>query len=139
MVDTAGSISLPGIEIDTTHGGDCYVMKLDSNGQITGKPIKANVTVTDGSSTVEATGVEVDELVRIDFYRAMKSKTTQVTIEVGKFAKSYYIEASGLFRKQETGEDVPVEIVIPNGKPQSTWTFTMNNSGDPSETLRSAA
>lgn len=132
LVDNTGSISLPGVEIDTGHGGDCYVMKLDSNGEITGTPIKATVEVTDGSSTVSATGVEKDQLVRIDFYQKKTQKATEISIDADKFAGFYYIEASTLFRKQETGEDVPAEIVIPNAKVQSAWTFSMSNSGDPS-------
>ena len=131
---------MPNVEIDTTHpGSECYVMRLTGNGEITGTPIKATVTVTDGSSTVEAPGVKVDELVRIDFYQKKTENVTQINLDYDTFAGSYYIEMSGLFRKQETGEDVPVEYAIPNAKIQSNWSIQMENSGDPGEEKRSAA
>jgi hypothetical protein len=37
-----------------------------------------------------------------------------------------------LFRDEATGQDFPAEFVIPRGKIQSNFTFTMANSGDPS-------
>lgn len=56
-------------------------------------------------------------------------------IDAETFAGYYYIEASTLFRDEATGEDFPAEFIIPRGKIQSNFTFTMANSGDPSESL----
>lgn len=46
--------------------------------------------------------------------------------------QNFYIEASTLFRDENTGLDMPAEFVIPNGKVQSNFTFSMASSGDPS-------
>lgn len=75
-----------------------------------------------------------DAVVFVDYYVDETGATngvTQVDIEPGKFSGSFYIEGSTLWRDTD-GADHPVEIVIPNGKVQSNFTFTMANSGDPS-------
>lgn len=71
-------------------------------------------------------------VVYVDYYVEAKSGAKQIDIEAGKFGGSYYLEASTLFRDQATGEDYPAEFVIPNGKIQSNFTFTMSPTGDPS-------
>ena len=78
--------------------------------------------------------VEKDTVVFVDYYVDETGATkgvTQIDIEPGKFSGSFYIEGSTLWRDTD-GADHPVEIVIPNGKVQSNFTFTMANSGDPS-------
>lgn len=130
IVDTEGSISVPNVVMDTT--ADIYVMKLDGNGEMIGLPIKASATVNENNTTVTATGIAVDDVVRIDYYVKKTSKASEITITPDKFAGFYYLEASTLFRKEETGEDLPAEFVIPKVKIQSNWTFSMAATGDPS-------
>ena len=60
------------------------------------------------------------------------SKISELQIEPGTFAGSYYVEASTLFRRQSDGVDMPVEITFPNVKLQSNFTFSMSPTGDPS-------
>ena len=48
------------------------------------------------------------------------------------FAGYYYVEASTLFRRQSDGKDLPAELIFPNVKIQSNFTFSMASTGDPS-------
>lgn len=76
--------------------------------------------------------VNEGDTVRIDCYEMHDEGAYEMQIDASTFAGYYYIEASTLFRDEETGEDMPAEFVIPRGKIQSNFTFTMANSGDPS-------
>lgn len=76
--------------------------------------------------------VVAGDSVRIDCYEVHYDDATEMQIDAENFAGYYYIEASTLFRDEETGSDLPAEFVIPRGKIQSNFTFSMANSGDPS-------
>ena len=114
-------------------------------GQISPAPdAKGIVTSTDAirfnlvAGEGESTDYELDKLkagatVRIDCYTVHTKGAYEMEIEAGTFAGYYYIEASTLFRDETTGVDMPAEFVIPRGKIQSNFTFTMAASGDPSE------
>lgn len=130
IVDGEGFVTLTGVKVDAT--ADVYVMKLDGNGEMVGLPIKATAEVTGNDTTIEADGLVVDELVKVDYYVEKTAKASEITITPDKFAGFYYLEASTLFRKEETGEDLPAEFVIPKVKVQSNWTFSMAATGDPS-------
>ena len=84
-----------------------------------------------GDSTLDIPA-EVGVTVRIDCYEVHGEEATELHIDAENFAGYYYIEASTLFRDEETGVDLPAEFVIPRGKIQTNFTFTMANSGDPS-------
>jgi hypothetical protein len=108
---------------------------LQANGEINGAEGKTLVFAlakdTKGDSRLD-TAVHVGDTVRIDCYEMHDEGTYEMQIDASTFAGYYYIEASTLFRDEETGEDMPAEFVIPRGKIQSNFTFTMANSGDPS-------
>lgn len=70
--------------------------------------------------------------VKIDCYTVHGAGATELQIDAENFAGYYYIEADTLFREEATGQDLPAQFVIPRGKIQSNFTFTMANSGDPS-------
>lgn len=72
-----------------------------------------------------------DNVVLVDYYVEKASGVQQVEITADKFGGSYYIEADTLFRTQQ-GIDMPAEFIIPNGKIQSNFTFSMAATGDPS-------
>lgn len=72
------------------------------------------------------------QAVRIDCYTVYAQGAYEMQIDAETFAGYYYIEASTLFRDEETGVDMAAEFIIPRGKIQSNFTFTMANSGDPS-------
>ena len=80
-----------------------------------------NITTEDGKA-----------IILVDYYVAMSSGVQQLEVTPDKFAGSYYLEASTLFRRQEDGVDMPAQFVIPNVKIQSAFNFSMASTGDPS-------
>lgn len=92
------------------------------------------LTYDEGSSAgyTDPSVLESGQTVRIDCYAIYGAGAQELQIDAASFAGYYYIEASTLFRDEATGQDFPAEFVIPRGKIQSNFTFTMANSGDPS-------
>ena len=76
--------------------------------------------------------IKAGDTVRIDCYAVYGAGAQELQIDAETFGGYYYIEASTLFRDEATGQDFPAEFVIPRGKIQSNFTFSMANSGDPS-------
>ena len=76
--------------------------------------------------------LQVGKGVRVDCYTVYTEGAYEMQIDANTFAGYYYIEASTLFRDEATGVDMAAEFIIPRGKIQSNFTFTMANSGDPS-------
>lgn len=126
-----------------------YLMLKDPNGDIVSEPfssfatgagkvsVKEKVASTDASTVIP--GLEevkslVGYTVFADYYVKKKgdSGAMQIDIAADKFAGSYYIEGSTLWRDYYTGRDDAAEIIIPNGKIQTNFTFTMAGTGDPS-------
>lgn len=135
---TDGKLDLTGAlaadeKIDGT--APIFAVVAENDGSITGQII-GNLTVDSTGKKLE--GVETSEFengttVFVDFYVVKKAADiTELQIEAGTFAGSYYVEASTLFRRQDTGVDMPAEITIPNAKIQSNFTFSMASTGDPS-------
>ena len=93
---------------------------------------------TPSSGTVVFTGIpseynENDEItVLVDFYVKASSGAYEMDITPDKFGGYYYLEASTLFRRQDTGKDMAATFIIPKVKIQSNFTFSMASSGDPS-------
>jgi len=69
--------------------------------------------------------------VLVDYYHPVREGAKQIEIDAEKFAGSYYLEGSTLWR-DTNGVDHPAEFIIPNCKIQSAFTFTMAATGDPS-------
>lgn len=91
------------------------------------------VEVSEGKTCqITFEGATEGQLVRLDYYIIKNAGVQTVTIDAENFAGYYYVEASTLFRRQDTGSDMPAELVIPNVKIQSNFTFTMAATGDPS-------
>lgn len=127
---------------------DIFLMLLDENNDIISENFVPKTIVFDDSkatiSDVEfATKTDVEQgfvcekvavgkYVQADFYVRVESGGYQVEIEAAKFGGYYYIEGSTLFRRETDGLDMPAEFIIPRGKVQSNFTFSMANSGDPS-------
>ena len=135
---TDGKLDLTGAlaadeKIDGT--APIFAVVAENDGSITGQII-GDLTVDSTGKKLE--GVETSEFengttVFVDFYVVKKAAdVTELQIEAGTFAGSYYVEASTLFRRQDTGVDMPAEITIPNAKIQSNFTFSMASTGDPS-------
>lgn len=120
---------------------DIFCMVLDDYGKVAAEPCipaKVEYTTTGTKITCYADGatgakdLEVGKVVLVDYY--VKKSTNAQMIEITPEIKgqNFYIEASTLFRDEDTGVDMPAEFVIPNGKVQSNFTFSMASSGDPS-------
>lgn len=76
--------------------------------------------------------LEIGSVVLVDYYVKKTSGATIIEITPEIKGQNFYIEASTLFRDESTGVDMPAEFIIPNGKVQSNFTFSMASSGDPS-------
>lgn len=102
-----------------------------------GKKAKGLKTV-EASTGLGLTAAQIADLnagkytVFVDYYITKDAGAYQIDIEPDQFGGYFYIEAATLFRDQATGVDMPAEFIIPNGKVQSNFTFTMAGSGDPS-------
>ena len=96
------------------------------------KDQQGNILAGNESSDYIPEDVKVGDSVRIDCYTVHEEGAWEMEIEAGTFAGYYYIEASTLFRDEATGVDMPAEFIIPRGKIQSNFTFSMAASGDPS-------
>lgn len=91
------------------------------------------VTVTFAGDRATEAGQYLNSSITFDFYLKYEDHVKEMAITPDKFAGYYYIEASTLFRDEETGTDLPAELIIPRGKIQSNFTLSMANTGDPSE------
>ncbi len=110
-----------------------FVLKADSDGSLTGD-MAVVTNVADGVVTVETNAAfKTGDLVMVDYYLEKDAaKVSEIQIDAEKFAGYYYVEADTLFRRQDSGKDLPANITIPNVKIQSNFTFTMASTGDPS-------
>lgn len=106
-----------------------YVMLLDSNGEMSGVPMKVTA---EGNEITVTNFIKQGEIALVDYYVDHMTDAMQIDITPDKFAGYYYLEASTLFRRQSDGVDLPAEFIIPKVKIQSNFTFTMASSGDPS-------
>lgn len=142
------------VSFETDDDHPVYAFLKDKNGDIVTEPFSSATTgagkITAGATfaiadSAELTGIPStanasDYTLFIDFYKKETSGVKQINIDCDKFAGSFYIEGSTLFRDQATGRDDAAEFIIPNGKVQTNFNFTMAGTGDPSERLmRSAA
>lgn len=132
---TDGTIDLtdalgPEEKIDAT--APVFAMVAEADGSITGDLLTS--VAVDGTGKKLTGGEEAKAgNVFVDFYVTKDAKNVaELQIDASNFAGYYYVEASTLFRDQNTGKDLPAEITLPNVKIQSNFTFSMASSGDPS-------
>lgn len=120
------------------NGADIFVMLLKDGLAISEPWVPNTVTIDiENKKTIlnadqDVEGIKKGDIVLVDYYIKHIGNTQQIEITADKFGGYYYIEASTLFRDEATGEDLPAEFIIPNGKVQSNFNFAMANSGDPS-------
>lgn len=110
---------------------DIFGFILDSNEEISerlGAGTGSAASVKFANET-EQTGTVT---VLVDYYVDMTAGAKEITITADQFAGYFYIEGDTLFRRQADGIDLPAQLVIPNAKIQTNFTFTMAPSGDPS-------
>lgn len=104
----------------------------DTELNVTKKFYLASAYAGDSATTAVSGANALDEskVYLVDFYVAQPG--SNLTITPGKFAGSFLIEATTLFRRQADSRDFPAQFTIPNGKISSNFTFTMASTGDPS-------
>ena len=90
---------------------------------------KLYVQVKDNQSTP---AVVNGATVMLDFYLIMSTAVQEISIAPSDFGGFFYIEAQTLFRREDDGQDMAAELILPRVKVQSGFTFTMAASGDPS-------
>ena len=109
---------------------------LDATGNIVkrmGKVKASGGTANSQCKFSNLTGISNgDYQILLDYYVTAQGGVQQIEITPDKFAGNYYLEAETLFRRQDTGEDMPAQFIIPNVKIQSAFNFSMASSGDPS-------
>ena len=131
---TADTITLPADDAKPIKDNEklpVYGMLLDNNQEMSGIAVKAT-SVGEGTVTFAAGLFKVDDTIMLDYYSEHKADAIQIDITPEQFAGYYYIEGSTLFRRQSDGADLPAELIIPNGKIQSNFSFTLASTGDPS-------
>ena len=132
LVDTTGKIDLKDAvgSKSICQTAPLFVSEAESDGSVTGRVIDATAVTTD-SITVDT--AEAGKTVVVDYYVIADGSTiSELQIDAQNFAGFYYVEASTLFRREDTGKDMPAEITFPKIKIQSNFTFTMASEGDPS-------
>ena len=132
-VSTSGEIDLTDAigsseSIDST--APVFAVITEKDGSVTGE-VLSGLSVS-GSKLTGATSA-AGKTVFVDFYVSKSAaNVSELQIDAENFAGYYYVEASTLFRDQNTGKDMPAEITLPNVKIQSNFTFSMAATGDPS-------
>lgn len=148
LIDDGGVVEITGAALGLH---DDEVKKISTKGSVFGmildnagagvKSCKADPISSELEIPAEGEGVKitfpdaaqfVGRTMRVDFYIEEKGHATEFSIDAENFAGNFYVEASTLFREQSTAKDMPAEIVFPNVKIQSNFTFEMSASGDPS-------
>lgn len=131
-VETGKIITLPKTPSKIS-GSDMYLMKVNIEIDELSDPHHIDFSqITDNKvDLTPCKDIEVGDIVLVDYYIDQTS-ATQIEITADKFGGYYYIEGSTLFRREADGVDMPAKLIIPNGKVQSNFSFTMASSGDPS-------
>jgi hypothetical protein len=124
--------ALGGAELDTTK--PLFVLSTEQDGSLSTFMSEA-YDYAEGELTPNAeAGVDVPKnaTVFVDYYTKKTEGAMQFEIDSENFAGYYYVEAATLWRRQDNGKDMPAELIFPNVKIQSNFTFAMASSGDPS-------
>lgn len=117
-----------------------FVMVEDADGSLTGDFVKG-LTVDSTGKKLQSTTASLNSgtalkegtsVVFVDFYVEKTAGIQEIVIDEGTFGGYFYVEASTLFRRQIDGKDLAAELVFPNVKIQSNFTFSMASTGDPS-------
>lgn len=117
-----------------------YIMLLDENGEMSGTAVKIEKEkITTDGTVVESDLIKAGDRIMVDYYHKYMTDAMRIEITPEQFAGYFYIEGSTLYRREVDGVDIPAEIIIPKGKVQTAFTFTMASSGDPSQRMGLAA
>jgi hypothetical protein len=145
----AGVVTLSGVEVkeEIYKDSEVYLMILDADDNLVSEPFtnghKGNgelqisgktLSITDSNAIEDLKAVKSlnGYKVLVDYYTPKRGNAKEINITPDKFGGAFYIEASTLFREYPSQQDLPAEFIIPNGRVQSNFTFSMAGSGDPS-------
>ena len=117
---------------ETLVASDVFGFIVDANGDIIERLGLATGTPTAAKAEFTTTATGPDVMVLVDYYVERASGASQINITPDKFAGYFYIEGDTLFRRQSDGQDLAAQMIIPNAKIQTAFTFTMASTGDPS-------
>lgn len=126
-----------------------WVMNVNTDNSLTGDYIEKGLITFVDTSTTAAEGkqyitftkragaedypVSAGETLHLDFYVIRPTAdVTEIQVRKDKFAGYFYVEAETLYRRQDSGADLPAVITIPKVKIQSNFSFSMSADGDPS-------
>ena len=137
-----GTIASNSVTVDLTNAMPQNGTLLDEEDNIYGFILDNSGNISERLKDKEVSGSQITfnnvqtgagkVIILVDYYVKMTSGVQQLEVTPDKFAGSYYLEASTLFRRQEDGVDMPAQFVIPNVKIQSAFNFSMASTGDPS-------
>ena len=128
---TDGSIDLSEVlgTDELSEQSPVFVMAME-HGSI--KEFVSGLTYNKGEKKFTGSAIAKERTVFVDYYVAKNAGVTEMTIDAENFAGYYYVEASTLFKRQSDGKNLPAELIFPNVKIQSNFTFAMASTGDPS-------
>ena len=132
-VDGEGTVTIDALGTGESIDGTApvFVAVVEKDGSITGELV-TGLTVS-GNKLTGAAASHYNKNVFVDFYVLKKSAAvSEIQIDASTFGGYFYVEASTLFKDQESGKDLPAELTFPNVKIQSNFTFNMSSTGDPS-------
>lgn len=95
-----------------------------------GTPLDMASASLTGSTLTVAAAANKKVIVYYTFKSA--SDTQTFTIDASHFAGTYKLVGDTVVRNQKTGKDEPFQVIIPNLKWASTFTFSLSAEGDPS-------
>lgn len=111
-----------------------YLIACDENGEFISEPYicKPAQTLEISNENGYTAELPTEGYAFVDYYVAINEKAYTMSIKADSFGGNFYIEADTLFREESSGQDMPAEFVIPNGRVQSNFNFAMAATGDPS-------
>lgn len=112
--------------------GTYFVCKVEEDGSTLSDTITVTVSNTSDLKGFTTSGLANGTMVFCDYYVINEgTNVNELQITADSFGGNFYVEADTLFRRAD-GTDIAANIVIPNVKIQSNFTFNMAATGDPS-------
>lgn len=131
-VCNSAAIPAFGTVLDASGAGIDYVEEVQLAGTA-GTAYSDSIEVKDGQDlTLNVDTQFNNKTVKFDFYVFKDKGVQEIDIKPQDFGGYFYLEAQTLFRREDTGEDMAAEIIIPKAKVQSAMTISLSASGDPS-------
>ena len=132
MVCKSEAIPMYGTVLDNSGAGIDYIESVISTGKESAEYSQALVVEDGVPLNLICDKGYANRTVKFDFYVIKNSGVSEIEIKANDFGGYFYLEAQTLFRREDTGEDMAAEIIIPKAKVQSAMTISLSASGDPS-------